>query len=271
MQNSLVRCVIFCLVLATSVLLAPIVSVQETGLSRQASNPPTSEAPIFTPLFPSVVIRNSFLQNNGIGVYVGFGMEGRVAILNSTFVENAEAIRLLGATSLIRGNEFRENLVGIKVQNDLIYQGRQVTFEVAPSLITKNNFKANREFAVLNLTSVSLNLNDNFWGDARGPTRADPIQQFVQQAAAVLWFAPAAVSLTVSFIAANPAVLFHTEYWVITMTLQTTLSPSLAIPLILTRSVEILADQGERVQGPAALHSWRENPVQVEAATNPSR
>lgn len=237
-----------------------------SGWMSESHQEPSS----LTPTYPHFVVRDSFLRGNGIGVYVGFGAEGKVAIVNNVFIENAEAVRLLGAVGLIHGNEFRENLIGIKVQKDLVYQGHLVTFEVAASQITENNFRANQEFAVLNLTSVPLDLNDNFWGDARGPMRTDPAKQIVQQAAAVLLLAPN-IALTVGFMEANPAVLFYTEFLVMTLTLQTTLSKGLVIPSVLTRSVGVLAVQGERVRGPAALQSWRENPVHVETVTSPSR
>lgn len=258
MRSSLVMGVVFCLVLLAASLVAQ---------ANSAMTQPTAE-PQFTPLYPSVVIQNSFMQNNGIGVYVGFGMEGKVAILNSTFVENAEAIRLLGATSLIRGNEFRGNLVGIKIQKELVQGDSIVTFEVAPSQVSFNNFHGNQEESVLNLTPVPLNLNDNFWGDASGPNQGDE-----QSSAAVsprvaggVWLLPQSQSgLTIMTMVVGDGGIALREKMDLSLTVGALFIEQLVWPMVFIQTAEAPAAKRGRIKGPALLESWLQNPVHKEA------
>jgi hypothetical protein len=254
MRVSLVMGVVFCL--------APLATLLANSTMAQ----PTEELQ-FTPLYPSVVIQNSLLQSNGIGVYVGFGMQGRVAILNSTFVENAEAIRLLGATSLIRGNEFRDNWVGIKIQKELVQGDNIVTFNVAPSQVSFNNFQGNREQSVLNLTSIPQNLNDNFWGDASGPTQGDEQvpEQISPRVAGGFWLLPQ-TALTVMTVVLGDSAMEFREEMVFSFTVGSFFSEQMIWPIVFIQKTAASAAVKERIQGPALLNSWLKNPAHKGAS-----
>lgn len=215
------------------------------------------------PLFPTIVIRNSILRGNGIGVYVGYGGSvGGVALLNNLFTENAEAVRLLGAQSFIQGNEFRENLIGIKLQSVLIQGQKTVTMEVLPSWIARNNFAGNREYGILNLTDVPLEISDNFWGGPQGPSIV----------AAEARDAPERVLFwgILQHLLENSTLLRLAQTQSLGLSL-TIAHVSGAITFIETlliwgepHKVSGLAEKLERIKGPVILQTWLEKPVQQE-------
>jgi hypothetical protein len=223
------------------------------------------------PVFPTAIIKNTILDGNGIGVYLGYGattggrmgLSGGVAILDSIFLRNGEAVRLVGAPSVIRGNEFRQNYVGIKIQNWVVADGRLIEHVIGPNEIALNNFRENVDFAVLNLTQTPLDLNHNFWGDAAGPAAGEITAAVAAPLVLIgLWYRPSGF-LSVAGAADLSGLIRYAGELALSLTLSSLSREDLGAPLIFSSSTVQASDARQRVRGPALLQSWLEDPVET--------
>jgi len=118
---------------------------------------------------------------------------------------------------------------------------------------------------VLNLTPVPLNLNDNFWGDASGPTQGDEqISAAVSpRVAGGVWLLPQS-GLTIMTIVVGDGGIALREKMDLSLTIGALFIEQIVWPIVFIQTAETPTAKGGRIKGPALLESWLQNPVHKE-------
>ena len=124
-----------------------------------AAAPKTSEK-------PNLIIRNNTIEDNGFGIYLGWGGVWVTEITGNKITNNGEGIRVVNAYTYIRGNVIENNITGIRVT--AAHQGKEVT-QIRGLVVFDNTIVNNTLYGLENLAPIVVDARGNWWGDIIGP------------------------------------------------------------------------------------------------------
>lgn len=135
------------------------------SLLLTAANPEPSEVGS-----PNLIITDNVIEDNGFGIYVGWTGEWISEISGNLIADNGEGIRIVNKAATIFDNVIQDNITGVRVT--ATHQGEVVTEVIAVSLF-RNVIAGNSVYGLQNLTSLTIDARDNWWGSPDGPLRGD--------------------------------------------------------------------------------------------------
>ncbi len=119
-----------------------------------------------TPAKPNLIIRNNVIDDNGFGVYLGWGGNWVTEITGNKIRDNGEGIRIVNSYTYLLNNLIENNITGIRVTAE--HQGKKVT-ELKTVLLLQNAIIGNTFYGIENLSSFTVEAHKNWWGNAAGP------------------------------------------------------------------------------------------------------
>lgn len=115
---------------------------------------------------PNLVIRDNVIEDSGFGVYVGWHGVWITEISGNLIVNNGEGIRIVNKAATIFDNVIYDNVIGVRVTST--HQGEVVT-EVVDVSLSRNVIAGNLIYGIQNLTALTIDARDNWWGNPDGP------------------------------------------------------------------------------------------------------
>lgn len=121
---------------------------------------------VFAAPQPNLVVEGNVIEDNGLGIYVGWGGEWYILVKGNTIQSNGEGIRIVNRWAMIEQNLITANVIGIQVtaehQEELVTSVEQV--------ILKNNvIEKNELYALINTARSLVEAQGNWWGSPQGP------------------------------------------------------------------------------------------------------
>lgn len=118
---------------------------------------------------PNIVVEDNLIAENGLGIYLGWGGDWYIRVTGNRIERNGEGIRIVNRMALIEGNLIADNVIGVRITSE--HEEKTVT-EVEWVTLRGNSFVGNELYALQNLSPVTVEADDNWWGDPSGPRRA---------------------------------------------------------------------------------------------------
>jgi len=121
---------------------------------------------VFAAPQPNLVVEGNVIEDNGLGIYVGWGGEWYILVRGNTIQSNGEGIRIVNRWAMIEQNLIKANVIGIQVASE---HQEELVANVEQVILRGNIIEKNELYALINTARSLVEAQGNWWGSPQGP------------------------------------------------------------------------------------------------------